>query len=319
MDALDNYKAAMALYNEGKPMDCLRLLLAGYKAVRNPALKIAYLQSLIVLVDPVFKLDELFAICDEGIKIATELNDAVALSYFQMKKAFCCTMKRATMLSIKKDITLAPHRINFSLESDRDLHDSTVTGMAELKQESEELMQKSLSAADQNNHDLQAHLHSILGDIYGTECSIYMLEHLRQAKLLYYFGKLGLNLRHVLSSKERAELLALSDRSVQEFLCSVSFYEKNNDNIGVASAYSNISNNLRTLGLFRQAKRYIKLSKQASNAKSIVEKRQAVESSIKDKNKNVPDYKKDFPRPVLRRDSLKNLKAKLKDWFSNTD
>ena len=319
MDALDNYKAAMALYNEGKPMDCLRLLLAGYKDVRNPALKIAYLQSLVVLVDPVFKMDELFIICDEGIKIATEINDAVALSYFQMKKAFCCTMKRATMLSIKKDITLAPHRINFSLESDRDLHDSIVTGMAELKQESEELIQKSLSTADQNNHDLQAHLHSILGDIYGTGCSIYMLEHLRHAKLLFYFGKLGLNLRHVLSPKERTELLALSDRSVQEFLCSVGFYEKNNDSIGVASAYSNISNNLRTVGLFRQAKRYLELSKESSNAKSIVEKRAAIELSIKDKNKNTPDYKKDLPRPVLRRDSLKNLKAKLKDWFSNTD
>lgn len=319
MDTVDNYKAAIALYNEGKPTDCLKLLLGGYRDVRNSNLKIAYLQSMVVLIDPVFKLNELFIICDEGIRIATEIHELSALSYFQMKKAFCCVMKIAMHLSIKKDITLAPNRINFSLESDKDLHDLMVDGMTSLDHQAEELMQIVRATSDKENFELQAHIHSIFGDIYGTKVSIFMLQHLRHAKLLNYFGRIGLNLRHVLPSKEKAELLALSDRSVQEFLCAVNYYKKNNDTVGIACAYSNIGNHIRTLGFYREAKRYLKLSKETSDAKSIVEKRAVLESSIGDRDKNIPDYKKDLPRPVLRRNTVENLKSKLKDWFSNTD
>jgi hypothetical protein len=95
---------------------------------------------MVVLVDPVFKLKELLLICDEGMQLAEELKDATALSYFEMKKAYALTIKRANALSIKKDISLAPNRINFALESDRDLYQSAASDMDASKQLADELI-----------------------------------------------------------------------------------------------------------------------------------------------------------------------------------
>lgn len=319
MDVIENYKEAIKLYNQGKPMDCLRLLSSRYNDVKGASLKLAYLQSIVVLVDPIFKLKELLVICDEGMKLAGELKDSTALSYFEMKKAYVLTIKRANALSIKKDITLAPNRINFALESDRDLHQAVTADMDASKQLADELIKKSLEIADLNNHELQAHLHSIMADIYSTECSIYQLEHLRHAKLLHYYSKLGLKFRFVLSREKRKEFSALSKRSVEESLRAANEYQAIDDKAGAAGVYSNIANHLRTIGNFRLAKRYLALSRQVSCAESIVQKREAVAASITDKNKNVPDYKRQLPRPVLRRNTLANLKTKLKDWFANTE
>ena len=299
-------------------MDSLHLFASRYDEVKDPLLRLAYLQSMVVLVDPVFKLKELLIICDEGMKLADELKDNTALSYFEMKKAYVLTMKRANALSIKKDITLAPNRINFALESDKDLHQAVTADMEVSKQKADELIKKSLEIADSNNHELQAHLHSIMADIYSTECSIYQLEHLRHAKLLYYFSKLGLKFHFVLSRRERKEFLAFSKRSVEESLHAANEYQMIGDTAGAAGVYSNIANHLRTIGNFQHAKRYLVLSRRASNAESIQQKREAVAASITDKNKTVPDYKRQLPRPVLRRNTLTNLKAKLKDWFANT-
>ncbi len=317
MDALDNYKTAIALYEDGKHADCLQLLLKGYEHVRGSQLKIAYLQTMVILIDPVFKIDGLFTLCNEGIRIAGEINETASLAYFQMKKAYFCVLKIFLQLSVKKEVILAPDRMNFSLESDKDLHDAMISGISSLEQQSEELVSLVETTSDKENLDLQAHIHSILGDVYGTKASIYMLEHLRHSKILNYFGKFGLKLRHVLPLKEKVELQALSDRCIREFLLSVDYYKKNNDTVGAACAYSSISNNIRLLGYYRKAKQYLALSKQVSSAKSILGKRTDLEASVMNKDKDIPDYKKQLPRSVLRRNTATNLKLKLKDWLAN--
>jgi hypothetical protein len=187
------------------------------------------------------------------------------------------------------------------------------------KQLADELIKKSLNSADPNNHELHAHLHSIIADIYSTESLIYQLEYLRHARILYYLSRFGLKSHFLFSRKERREFLSLSKRSVEEFLHAANEYQAMGDMPGVAGVYSNIANHLRTIGKFRLAKRYIILSRQASNAESVVQKREAIEASIADKNKTIPDYKRQLPRPVLRRNTLTNMKAKLKDWFANTE
>jgi len=318
MTALEKFQQAHRLYKMANLPEALALFREVCTETADPGLKVECLLAMISLFDPVYQRADLLKTCDEGLHFSTIIKNKPAQAYFQAKKAICYIAQCSVLLSIKKDITLAPKRINFALESDRDLYTSVTKGLEILVKQADELFVSAFKLLQVDDHDALAHLHCLQGDKFSAQSMHYLIEHMRHAKLLTYTKWLGVRPRQVLALNQQKEFKRLSNGAIREYLESVRYYEMHEDHVGVACAYHDLSNHLQGIRCYRRAKKYLRLSEKASAAKELLPQRARLQQSIEEKNKNLPDHKSNFPRPVLRRNIVINLRNKLHDWFSNT-
>ncbi|MFA4995708.1 MAG: hypothetical protein WC536_01040 [Patescibacteria group bacterium] len=292
MSEEDKFSQAEAMIVVGHKEEAAKMFLDIFNSSSNVVMRLNCGLELNRSLDPVRDTEQLLVITNETIRLSNRLVDkdikAIALCY----KGLLSLHKKLRSIDRMKRIKLSPEWFEFSLEREQVEYETLEQELSDLEENATQSLKEAEGIADKTKDSaLMSTVYSMIGQAYG-----YRSMELRYNKI----GKNGLQhwliekrLEHLLyNRKDKKGLKLLHKEADKFFLKAISISEENNDLPEKALALYNYANQLRTMYRYREARKYLNLSKEIAIKipdKQLLENIDTMDDRIK--TKKVPEMK----------------------------
>jgi len=292
----DNFRKAMDLLLSGRRKESSVILLDLYKRAVRTGFRLQLIDALSTALDPIKENQELIDMTSEGIKLAGEMRMPTLQAHFMGRKAEFLMTKVSQYQYQRANIKLAPGWIEFSTEVDKNSYESFTKKIEELDKEIDQLLADAVSTT--KKVDDKKGLAFVLMSKASIESSRYLqykMECIRgtwRAKIWLFFHKLGFDIMPFFNPKHFKILRTYVKSFTENYLEAARLLKEIGDS-AEGYAYFDLAVHLMTAYKFRKAMSYINQAKAIAgkyNDTLLLVKAQALEKSIRTKNKDMPNY-----------------------------
>lgn len=302
MSDIKKLKEAHTLFAEGKREKAVTLFLEVFHTTPHDEERLDAVIALVDTLDQLEKNDELIEIANAGIEIATKMGREELRQYLLSKKVMFLASDFSTLVYTKQNIklsALAFDWMGFSVEKDRDQFELFSRRKMALEDEMSVAEKECIDATRGENHYLNGRIFLSLS---AAQFSMYIAEQIdlvsrggfaSKMANMYWVRRLRLQGFILFKNKDRRLIESHLRQSSEYFLRAFQEFRSAQDDSSLAYAFFNYAAQLTIVSRFREARKYLKLSRDIAvrqNDSVLIGHLNELEARIKDRNRNIRDY-----------------------------